>query len=235
MVNFTKDFLLAVNRWQAGTNPDRTKQLARGEELKLLALDVDERFRRASLMCFRQITLGDDLHLADGISAWTMSTEVAKEFKGGPPVPIARLQSVIFEHFPKPEEVVLNLHLLHQDEEFHAACARHRLDIPNFAGGIGRYGRDQAEIILDVRRLDLDATYAFGGHSSSRAEIARMFFGHPPTEGEMEYFDDLISAGGSRLGPNWVTDGAMRYIKMRMLQTVEVLKPYKQNSSDSAP
>lgn len=229
---FTLPLLQAINDWQRGG--DVRQKTRRGKHLKVLASDLDARFRRADLCCFRQLVLdpqhvwklGDKLHLAETISAWTFDTEVAKVFKGG--VPPGGLQGVIFMTVPTPENVIVNLAALYRDQEFLAACARARAQIVGFGDGIGRYGRSQVEVVLEIKTLPIESVYAFGGYTSSRMAIARQLFGHDPDANELENFDRLLESSGRVLGPNWITGEAKDRVAKKLLATIERLRPYHQ-------
>jgi hypothetical protein len=201
--------------------------------LKQLAAQLDQKFRRVDLVCFRQLALdkthvwklGDQLALAEKVSAWTLTTEIAKDFKGGVPPEGQGYQGIIFEHAPSAEEVVLNLHALYGEPEFHSAAIRYRTRIPAYASGIGLYGDSQLEVVLEVSTLPLSSVYAFGGFSSSRQEIARIFFGGDPSSEQMRWFDDIVQ-GSEQLGPRWITGDAKNRVCEKMLQTVERLRPF---------
>ena len=150
---FDLEFLQALNDWQLGGNAQQKRK--RGLRLKKAALRLDPFFRSVSLCCFRQVALGkgsvwklgETLHLPETISSWTVSPEVAMEFKGGVPPP--GWQGVIFLVVPDPEEVVVNLASLYSNVAFHSACEASRNRIGNYHAGIGRYGGSQHEVVLE--------------------------------------------------------------------------------------
>ena len=218
---FTLELLQAINDWQISANPRRA------ERLKSLAADLPPRLRETPLCCFRQISLstdfveklGEELHLVEKISAWTLTTDVAKHFKGG--VPPEGLQGVIFEFVPATENAVINLVAVFADPEFREACERLGSAVVRFGDGIGRYGASQAEIVLDIPILPIAAIYALGGHSSSPAAIARAYFGHEPSPAEWAYFEYLITHSTKRPGPNWVTGNAKDRVLHKFLEVVD--------------
>lgn len=201
---FDIELLQAINDWQRGGDARQKKR--RGDRLKVAATALPSVFRQVSLCCFRQVALeshsvrklGNNLYLAETLSSWTTSIEVAKEFKGG--VPPAGLQGVIFEIIPPPGSVVVNLSVLYRNHEFRQACRRLKGQINNYPNGIGRYDGSQQEVVIDIESVPITSVYALGGYSSSREVIARQFFGHEPTPQEWEWFDDL--------GPAVVDDSA---------------------------
>src|SRR5207248_10717439 len=119
---FDLEFLQALNDWQLGGSPVQKRR--RGLRLKETAMPLDPIFKTVSLCCFRQVALdessvwklGDTLHLSETISSWTVSPEVAMEFKGDVPPP--GWQGVIFAVVPRPEDVLVNLVSLYSGEAF---------------------------------------------------------------------------------------------------------------------
>lgn len=227
---FTLEFLQAVNDWQRGGNP--RMKAKRGKRLKKLAAGIDAKFARADLVCFRRLALdshylwklGDTLYLTETISAWTFDSDVARGFKGG--VPPSGEQGIIFEIIPKPEQVIINLAALYRDSAFQEACEAARDRIRDFGKGIGKYGNTQSEVVLEVETVPVDAVYALGGYSSSRDDIARMFFGREPTEADMAIFNRLLEQSGRSLGPQWLTGEAKDRVLLKLLASVERLRPY---------
>jgi hypothetical protein len=229
---FSLSVLQAINDWQRGGSAKQKKQ--RGQALKEAAVELEPQFRRTSLVCFRQIALdkghlwklGDRLHLAETVSAWTQSTEVATTFKGGVPAVGQGYVGVIFMHAPNSDEIVVNLDALYRDREFRSAIDANRDSIQGFADGIAKYGDSQAELVLDVGSIPLSDVYAFGGHSSSREELARIMLGKSPTPSDLLQFDKLLSKSGRSLGAHWVTGDAKDRISGKLLKTVETLRPH---------
>lgn len=127
---------------------------------------------------------------------------------------------------PKPENVIVNLAELYRNPDFQTTHEREKQNISGYYKGIGKYHNLQSEIVLEIDKLPLDSVYALGGFSSSKTEIARKFFGHEPNSQEMEYFDDILKRVNMHLGPNWITGQAKDRVIIKMLETVECLKPY---------
>jgi hypothetical protein len=225
---FNLELLQAISDWQRGG--DLKQKARRGERLKILSEALDPEFRETSLCCFRQISLdksflwklGNELHIKEGISSWTMVTDVAKEFKGGPPP--EGWQGVIFEIVPEGGQVILNIDALFRDPHFLEDCEAAKGDIVGFHEGIGRYSGSQREVVLEVKSLPIEAVYALGGHSSTKESLARMYFGREPSAGELKYFYNLLVRSKAKFGPVWVTEDAMTRVRSQMLKQVEVLK-----------
>lgn len=218
-----------MNDWQRGG--DASQKLRRGLALKECARTLPEEYRQCKLCCFRQLALdsaavwkfGNDLHLTEALSAWTVATEVAKNFKGG--VPPKGLQGVILMCVPKPENVILNLSRLYRDPEFLQAIEREKAHIQGFFDGIGRYHGSQSEVVLETDRVSVDAVYALGGHSSSRLDIARLYYCHEPRESELTEFDALLKRSNQSLGPRWIVGEAKDRVLVKTLAAIERLRP----------
>jgi hypothetical protein len=88
------------------------------------------------------------------------------------------------------------------------------------------YADSQFEVVLEVNTLPLSSVYAFGGFSSSRQEIARIFFGGDPSLEQMRLFDGIVQRSGQQLGPRWITGDAKDRVRAKMLQTIEQLRPF---------
>jgi hypothetical protein len=89
---------------------------------------------------------------------------------------------------------------------------------------MNRYGDSQAEVVLNVERIHPGSVYALGGHSSSRQDLERMFFGGEPTAKEKEYFDYLIQISHQSLGPKWITGAAKDRVLDSALARAERLR-----------
>lgn len=236
---FSIDFLQAVNDWQLGGNAKQKKK--RAEKLKELSKNIDARFREAHLCCFRQISLDKknlwellaENCLPETISAWTSDSKVAKEFKGG--VPPVGWQGVIFVLSPSSETVVLNLAALYSNKDFKNSIQTYKDQIDRFSEGIARYGASQCEVVLEVKSLDAARVYALGGFSSGEFELAHQYYGHPPSDQEMESFRHLLNNTGEKLGPTWLEGESLDRVLRRMQPQIERLKEIKelQNKTNS--
>ena len=82
------------------------------------------------------------------------------------------------------------------------------------------------EIVLEVPELPIDAVYALGGYSSSRLEIARIYYGQNPSSEQLEEFDELLKLSNQELGPRWVVEDMKDRVIDKMLIAVEKLRPY---------
>jgi len=228
--DFPDHVIQAISDWQRGGSPDQKKR--RGVALKDACTELPDKFRRTMLVCFRQLALSksavwqlhDTLCLAETISSWTLATDVAKAFKGG--VPPEGVPGLILDIVPPADSVVVNLAALYRDETFQAACDKARPRIEGFGSGIAKYGNTQNEIVLELDSVPMSSVYALGGHSSSREEIARLYFSHEPTTEEWEEFSRLERQSDVQLGPRWISGAAKDRVLTRTLEAYGILKPY---------
>lgn len=233
--HFPDHVIQAISDWQRGGSPAQKQR--RGVALKNACTELPDKFRRTMLVCFRQLALSksavwqlhDTLCLAETISSWTLATDVAKAFKGG--VPPEGVPGLILDIVPPADCVVVNLDALYRDEAFQAACDAARRRIEGFGNGIAKYGNAQNEIVLELESVPMSSVYALGGHSGSREEIARLYFGHEPTVEEREEFSRLAKLSEVQLGPQWISGTAKDRVLTRTLEAYGILKPYHPSST----
>jgi hypothetical protein len=84
---FTLELLQTINDWQRGGNAKEKNE--RGKKLREVATSLPEKFRQTNVTCYRRLklhksfvwNLGTDEELAETVSAWTESEDVAMGFK----------------------------------------------------------------------------------------------------------------------------------------------------------
>lgn len=225
---FSLEFLQAVSDWQRGGDTDQKRR--RGEALKRLASSVAQHFRQSGLVAYRQLALAKggvwqllaDQHLPETISAWTLTPDIAKAFKGG--VPPEGWQGVILVAAPSPSNVVLNLDRLYRERSFCEALVANQSLIDGFGSGAGRYGGTQCEVVMEVESVDSAGIHAMGGYSSDRDTLIRMIFGQEPTPELVEWFEVNREKAGVVLGPFWLEGEALQRVLKRMEPHVERLR-----------
>lgn len=206
---FTIELLQAINDWQRGGDAKQKKR--RGEDLKKHAASLPKRFRQTTSTCYRQIALdkssvwqvGTEYKLREGLSAWTTSETVAREFKGG--VPPIEYQGIIFAIKPGTGSVVVNLAALFRDKQFQAAIHANKAKIATFDKGLGKYAATQSEVVIETNALPLDSVHSWGGYSSPEPKLAEMFFDAKPTSAQLQASRKLMAAAGHSCGPYWLT------------------------------
>lgn len=228
---FKIEFLQAVSDWQRGGDSKQKKR--RGSALKELSAGIDDRYRQCRLVVYRQVALEKgsiwnliaERSLPEAISAWTLSPAVAKVFKGG--VPPQGWQGVIVALKPPSGSVILNIDALYRSQEFLDALERQKGSIAGYADGAGRYAGDQAEVVLEIERLDSSDVHAFGGYSSDRNTLIRMMFDSEPTPELIAWFDNHSQQAGVVPGPMWLEGDPLRRVMDRMRPHIERLKAVK--------
>jgi hypothetical protein len=202
---FTLELLQAVNNWQLGGDP--TAKAKRGKRLNALVATLPEAFKTCKTNCYRRLSLtkgsvwkvGTESELKETISSWTVSLQVAKEFKDG--VPPKGYQGVIFEYCPKPVEVVVNLDALFLNRDFQIAIKEKKERIKNFDTGIGRYLNTQQEVVLSLPKIPLDAVHCWGGYIGNE----KSFEGMLPAGQSMEDFKKLLANSAFDFNqPQWL-------------------------------
>jgi len=175
-------------------------------------------YRQTSLTCYRQMSLDKKgvwkllghQSLDEQVSSWTLDMGFAKALLGGVPQVATGYQEVIFAIFPKPDQVVVNLKMLLDDEEFKQAVEAHKAEINFFSKGLGKYKNDQSEIVLNVGELLEADIWSFGGRSSSFEELVKLAFLHihnrePRDEQELSVFRAENSEMECHAGASWLT------------------------------
>lgn len=178
-------------------------------------------------VCYRQLSLdpkhvwvlGAKLQLDEAISSWTTSLQVAESFKGGVPPP--GWQGVIIETNPEPKAVVANLSALFDSPEFVDAVDREKPNVIGYHDGIGKYGATQQEVVLELPTIPLAWVSAAGGCSSTKEELARLFFGREPSADDIRDFDARLAQSSKTLGPVWLRGPGMARALATMVKFVE--------------
>ncbi|MCZ8323111.1 MAG: hypothetical protein O9296_16255 [Novosphingobium sp.] len=227
---FSIELLQAVNDWQRGSSSE-AQRARRAAALQAAAQKLPAKFRKCGLTCFRQVALKKghlwDLlakkHLAERVSSWTPSIEVAKSFKGG--VPPGEWRGVILMITPKPEQVVLNLSTLYQSQEFRQFDEENRPKIKGYHDGIGRYGASQSEVVLEIPNVGPDEIWTMGGYSSDKTVLSRLFLGREPNTAEQRWIDENIAQSGVVPGgPWWLSADGWQNVYARIKPKIEELK-----------
>jgi hypothetical protein len=229
---FTLELLQAINDWQRGGNAKEKNE--RGKKLREVAAGLPEKFRQTDVACYRWLklhksavwTLRTDEELAETISAWTESEDVAMGFKGSVPEPGS--QGVIFTINPGAGSVVLNLSRLYHDEGFQEALSEQKGEIAGFELGIGKYENTQEEVVIENGSVQLDSMHAWGGFSSSEEELATQFYERKPTKEDVDAFKKLMVERGHKAGPKWLkTPDAVKRISAKLVMHTERLTKLK--------
>ena len=168
---FTKELIQAISDWQRGG--DAKQKRKRGEKLKIQAQSLPAQYKETTQPCFRQIALkgrnlmdlGNQYQIAETISSWTKSLDVAKDFKGGVPSP-GDYVGIMFSITPTANMVILDLTSLFADSDFVLFLDQVKNEIVGYNDGIGRWKNTQEEVIIETSHLPLGSIHAWGGFSS---------------------------------------------------------------------
>lgn len=208
---YTIELLQAINDWQSTGMGSNKTQIA--ERLIKYSKKIPSKFKRIRSKCYRQLALsgensvklGLNMELPETYSSWTFDKSVAKSFNGGIP-PVGK-QGVIFEVDENtPDcEVIINLNELFKDNDFIDACNLHKNNIISYKSGIGYFMNKEAEVVLKIKKITTEQIWAYGGYSSSKEQLAKMFFNREPTNQDLVFFDELVKNNEVNIGGNWVT------------------------------
>jgi hypothetical protein len=236
---FTRDFVQAVSDWQRKPK-DRKQRYKRAVALQEQCAHLPDRFRQTSLTCYRQMALDKQSvwkllgvqALDEQVSSWTLDMSVAKTLFGGVPQADTGLQDVIFAIFPKPEQVVVNLKMLLDDEEFKQAVQEHKGEVTYFEEGTGKYKNDQSEIVLNIGELVETDIWSLGGRSSSFDQLVFRAFTtlhnrEPVSQEEFDAFRAEVDEMESQAGARWLEYDSTQRALQRTRPQAEVLRAIK--------
>lgn len=234
---FGLPLLQAISDWQRGGDAKQNRR--RGEALKAACGNLAEKFRTCSLSCFRQIALpkgdvwnliGED-NLPEKISSWTMSIEVAKDFKNGVPPEGQGYQGVILCVYPRSGSVVVNLGELYKTPAFVVALEQSRNSILGYNDGAGRYGNDQMEVVLEIATVTQQEVYSMGGHSSPFDRLvdiaADELYGPDATNAQRAELLAKAEHVRTEAGPCWLSLDATQRVLTRLKPHAERLGEIK--------
>jgi hypothetical protein len=151
---FSRDFLIALSNWQRGWAENQVERRKIADNLVKQCEHIPDKYKKVDGTCFRKrfiregeivpILLENDFF--EGIASWTASVDYAKKFKG-----IVRPDTkfvMVFEHQPKPEEVVINIIELWKDGNFEKAATEFQIEDKDSAKALFNFKDNQSEIIL---------------------------------------------------------------------------------------
>lgn len=232
--DFGLPLMQAVSDWQRGT-PDEKQRYRRAQRLREECVNLPQEFKECHLTCLRQIALDKrpiwDLlgkqSLAGRVSSWTADMDVAKTFLGGIPPVDDGLTHIILARFPRSDQVIVNLRSLLAHPDYQAATKRHESQIQLHAAGTGKHGNSQAEVILDVEAHSENDIWAFGGWSSSFADLERqaftMMYGRLPNSAEFEEFHATMKVMEGEAGARWLQQESTQRVLDRVRPRAEAL------------
>ncbi|WP_051935797.1 hypothetical protein [Salegentibacter sp. Hel_I_6] len=152
---FTDDFLIALSNWQKGWRENQDKRRVIADEVVLQCQNLPLKFKSVIEPCYRKrfINKGEVTPILtnqdgffEGIASWSIDIDETKKFKG-----IHRPDTkfvMLFKHIPIPEEIVLNIMELWNDEEFVETAEKFKKENPDLAKPIFHFRDRQKEVIL---------------------------------------------------------------------------------------
>lgn len=158
MVNeeiFTREFLIALSKWQKGWYENQDTRRVLADELVKQCKDLPIKFKTSNGPCYRKRfliegeispILADDKFF-EGIASWSTNIEYAKGFKGW----IKKSNTkfiMVFKHEPSPKEIVVNIVSLWEDEQFKLAVEKFYLENKEDAEALIHFRDTQHEIVL---------------------------------------------------------------------------------------
>lgn len=192
---YTHALIEAIDDWQAGSK-DKERKAAR---LIKASEHLPANYRTAPAEVFRQLRANAPLAagvafdaMADFVSSWTTSLEVAKHFRESDGDRTKAL--MIFRRRPMPGDVILDLNVVYADPDFMDTVRDAEKRLGRTFNGIGRWQNSQREVVLnetvigndDIVSLgafrDLDAIIPTIGPSLVPEAEVRKKMGLPPTD-----------------------------------------------------
>ena len=183
-MEYTEDFIQAINDWQAFGLRDRKIELYNN----LMSFDIPLELKQCDQLCYRitdfrvkipalsMLSAGISEQINIGVSSWTLDKQIAKDFyKKYSPLTPSEGQNYIIKIYPKPQQIVLNLDRLYKDELFRRQCKKYKSNIKNYEKGIGCWENSQREVILNVNSISVDNICAFWGYSSTPKEFYKKY------------------------------------------------------------
>ena len=179
MVNaYSNSFLRALAKWQCGWHEDKDRRIEITNDLMRVIDDNRSALPAAAFdapeICFRKRFLvpnnpqngGDflpfiwDGEIAEGVASWTTDYNFAKNIfkKEIRPNEVA----IIFFHKPKPEDVVINITNLWNDNDFVESISSYIKKQDDAHSVFSKIGNKQSEVVLRSS-LSIDRVRAFCG------------------------------------------------------------------------
>lgn len=176
---FSRDFLIALSKWQRGWAENQVERRKIADNLVEQCEQLPDKYKKVDGTCFRKRFIRDgeivpillDNDFFEGIASWTADLNYAKKFKG-----IVRPDTkfvMVFEHQPKPEEVIINIIELWKDDNFKKAVSEYDKEDSEGAKALLNFKDYQSEIILRST-LKGDEIIDIVGVSSSFEELCDM-------------------------------------------------------------
>jgi len=248
-MEYTKDFIQAINDWQLGG-----KDLKEKRELseRLRKLNISAELKRCDVYCYRStlfapkgrgvslMTAGVSETIDMETSSWTTDYEIAKNFKPIPD-PTNKEFRFIVKVMPRPEDVIINLNTLYEDEAFREACIKHKKEITGYSSGIGCYDNIEKEVVLKSV-VNTDDIFAWGSHHSSDIEtLAKIYYkilynksGQDVTQSDIDFVCSLFKQSNETTGARWLDEpNSVKRITDKLITTSKYFKLLNEKYPDT--
>ncbi|GCC50347.1 hypothetical protein SanaruYs_05620 [Chryseotalea sanaruensis] len=151
---FTRDFLLALSKWQNGWAENQEERRKIADELVRQCEKLAQKFKTVNHPCYRKrfIKSGElipiliDNYFFEGVASWTKDIEYAKWFKGRVKPDVKHV--MVFKHLPLPQEIVVNIMSLWEDEEFKKVAEIFKTEDREASRALFNFKDNQSEIVL---------------------------------------------------------------------------------------
>lgn len=213
MAIFREEFLIALNKWQKGWMEDQEAREQVAEELLYECGLLDGKYKIMTGPCYRKrfIHHGEMVdifyhdHKPEGLTSWTTDVRYAELFKG-----LTRenaITAAVFEHFPEPAEVILNICELWKSPEFETELATLQKKDADSCKAIYNFKDIQREVILRAP-LRGSEICRLVGKSSSFDDICDA--ANIPEEERPAAFKRLVDSGALIEEIRYIKDEAAR-------------------------
>ena len=231
---FSDDFLKALGAWQRGWRENQDQREILSAELKKTSVDLPREFKTVEQPCFRKRFLhkGElvDIIFADekkeGIVSWTIKREFAERFKGL--IKPDAVSGAIFEHYPKKEEVIVNVCALWMSKDFISAADAFKEKDPGSAEPLFHFKNIQGEVVLEssLKGSEIIALTAVSSPFDELCDQAKI-----PEADRDKLFADLakqgIYAGELRYTSEQDAQRAIASMMIKMLERIQASKKIK--------
>lgn len=151
---FPDQLLAAIGAWQNGWREDQSRRELLANQLEFEASGLPEEFRTELRPCFRKrflhkgelvdVILNDERN--EGVTSWTTELAYAERFKGV--LRQGAVSGAIFEHTPKPGEVIVNIAALWASTVFVEAVEDYSNRGGEHAKALLNFRDSQGEVVL---------------------------------------------------------------------------------------
>lgn len=215
-MKFSNRFLSALANWQRGWREEKARRLCLEKELvaAVQAEELPRQFRTVCKPCYRKRYLvpnnpqndGDlgplflNGFIEEGLASWTIDKKFAQDFKD----PLREgTFAAVFAHYPKGEEVLLNIPALWNDSEFVESVKNFHDNGHNDASILKKFKDRQGEIIMNAK-LCLDDLIAVCGRSSPFDVLCELA-GLRTDEERDSFWQQLVDADKFPEEPMWLS------------------------------